>query len=68
MRVADLGEKEAVLAAQSQAFFTIAHFAGYPAVLIHLKSVTEEAVRDAIVDGWLACARPNLADEYLRKQ
>lgn len=65
VRVADLGEKEAVLAAQPKAFFTIPHLEGYSAVLIQLKAVTKRAVREAIVDGWLACAPPTLADEYV---
>jgi hypothetical protein len=64
VRVEDLGEKEAVLAAQPGAFFTIPHFDGYPAVLIHLNSVTQQALREAILDGWLACAPPSLADRY----
>lgn len=66
--VADLGEKEAVLAAQPKAFFTTPHFDGYPAVLVHLKAVTKRALREAIVDGWLACAPPKLADEYIEKE
>jgi hypothetical protein len=64
VRVADLAEKEAVLAANANAFFTIPHFDGYAAVLIQLKAVTKSALREAIVDGWLACAPPKLADEY----
>jgi hypothetical protein len=68
VRVEDLGEKEAVLAAQPRAFFTIPHFDGYPAVLIQLKTVTKRAVRDAIVDGWLACAPSKLADEYVEEE
>jgi hypothetical protein len=56
VRVDDLAEKEAVLAAQPRAFFTIPHFDGYAAVLIQLKQVTTRPLRDAIVDGWLACA------------
>ncbi len=66
VRVADLAEKEAVLASSSEAFFTIPHFDGYAAILIQLKSVTKKALREAIVDGWLASAPPPLADEYLR--
>ena len=65
VRVEDLGEKEAVLAAQPKAFFTIPHFDGYAAVLIQLKSVTKRALREALVDGWLACAPPNLVNDYL---
>ena len=67
VRVADLGEKEAVLCAQPKGFFTIPHFDGYAAVLIQLKAATKRAVREAIVDGWLACAPPALADEYLAR-
>ena len=60
--VEDLGEKEAVLAANPKAFFTIPHFDGYPAVLIQLKVVCNKPLREAIVDGWLACAPRKLAD------
>jgi hypothetical protein len=65
VRVADLGEKEAVLAAQRKAFFTIPHFEGYSAVLVQLKSVTKKALQEAITDGWLACAPPRLTGPYL---
>lgn len=65
-RVADLGEKEAVLASSTGAVFTIPHFNGYPAVLVQLQGIGEKALRDAIVDGWLACAPPALADGYLK--
>jgi hypothetical protein len=66
VRVEDLGEKEAVLAAHPEAFFTIPHFDGYSAVLIQLRLVSEQALREAITDGWLACAPPRLAEQYLR--
>ena len=65
VRVEDLGEKEAVLAAHPGAFFTIPHFNGYSAVLIQLRKVSGKALREAITDGWLACAPSRLADEYL---
>src|SRR5215510_13134475 len=64
VRVEDLGEKEAVLAAHPEAFFTIPHFDGYAAVLVHLKKVTKRAVREALLDGWLTVAPPALAEEY----
>jgi hypothetical protein len=63
--VEDLGEKEAVLAANPKAFFTIPHFDGYAAVLIHLKVVTKKALREALVDAWLTAAPGDLAEEYL---
>jgi len=68
VHVADLGEKEAVLAAQPEAFFTIPHFDGYSAVLIQLKVVTKRALREAIVDGWLARAPAKLATEYVEQE
>jgi len=66
VRVADLGEKEAVLAADNAGFFTIPHFDGFAAVLIQLDKVSAEALREALVDGWLACAPPKLAEQYLK--
>jgi hypothetical protein len=67
VRVEDLGEKEAVLAAHPGAFFTIPHFDGYSAVLIQLHAVSPAALREAVTDGWLACAPPRLADRYLSR-
>src|SRR5215831_8179934 len=67
VRVEDLIEKEAVLAAHPEAFFTIPHFEGYSAVLIQLRAVSVKALRDAVTDGWLACAPPNLAGQHLRR-
>jgi hypothetical protein len=64
--VSDLSEKKAVLAANPMAFFTIPHFEGYSAVLIQLVKVTEKALQEAIIDGWLARATPKLIDQYLK--
>ena len=66
VRVEDLGEKEAVLTAHRGAFFTIPHFDGYSAILIQLREVSGQALREAITDGWLACAPPKLADQYVK--
>ena len=67
VRVGDLGEKEAALAANPDAFFTIPHFDGYAAVLIQLRKASASALREAITDGWLACAPAKLADKYLHR-
>ena len=66
VRVDDLGEKEAVLAADQQGFFTIPHFDGYAAVLIELRAVGKRPLRAAIVDGWAACAPADLVAEHQR--
>ena len=60
----DVAEKEAVLAAHPEAFFTIPHFDGYSAVLIQLSKVSAPELREAVTDGWLACAPPALAHQY----
>jgi hypothetical protein len=65
--VADLADKEAVLAANPTSFFTIAHFEGYAAILIRLNRVTAAALREAIVDGWLARAPTAVARGFLAK-
>jgi hypothetical protein len=66
VRVDDLGEKEAVLAAGHKGFFTIPHFNGYAAVLIELRVVGKRALRAAIVDGWAACAPEPLVSGHLQ--
>jgi hypothetical protein len=63
-RVDDLHEKEAVLAAQPAAFFTIPHFDGYAAVLVKLRKASKKAVREALLDGWLAAAPKRLAAQH----
>jgi hypothetical protein len=65
VRVDDLGEKEAVLAAGHAGFFTIPHFDGYAAVLVELHRAAPDTVRDALTDGYLACAPPPLAERFL---
>jgi hypothetical protein len=64
VRVESLEEKEAVLAGGPDAIFTIPHFDGYAAVLIELRKVSKAVLRDAILDGWLACAPDRLTEPY----
>ena len=68
VRVEDLGEKEAILAAQGKGFFTIPHFDGYAAVLIQLRVVGARALREALLDGWLSCAPPELGADYMARE
>ena len=67
IRTADLGEKEAVVAANPDAFFTISHFDGYNAFLVQLNRVSAKALKEALADGWLAMAPRPLADRYLSR-
>lgn len=63
LSTADLGEREAALAGGIEAFFTIEHFANYPAYLVQLEQVTEPVLREALFDAWLAAAPPKLVTE-----
>ena len=62
--VADVGEKEAVLAEQTPGIFTITHFDGYAALLVQLNVIGRRAMREALFDAWLACAPSRLTDEH----
>ncbi|MEU4291598.1 hypothetical protein AB0E63_25500 [Kribbella sp. NPDC026596] len=66
IRVEDLAEKEAVLAARAgDGFFTIPHFDNYAAVLVELAEVSETALREALLDGWLVFAPADVAKAHL---
>ncbi len=65
--VADLDEKEALLATGQRGFFTIPHFDGYAAVLIQLSAVGKNALREVVTDAWLARAPADLAKSYLQR-
>ncbi len=62
--VADLDEKEAVLASSSEAVFTIPHLDGYAAVLIHLERVSTSELEDLITDAWSVHAPPEARDQH----
>jgi hypothetical protein len=50
--VDDLDEKDALLAADPEKFFTTPHYDGYPTVLVHLDAVDEDELTELIVDSW----------------
>jgi hypothetical protein len=54
--VENLDAKDALLAMELPGFFTIAHFNGYPAVLIALRKARAKDVRAAILDAFRAVA------------
>ena len=65
VRTDDMLEKQAVLQAGTDGVFDIAHFDGYPAVLIELRLVGKRPLKELLIDGWLACAPPALTESYL---
>jgi hypothetical protein len=68
VRTGDMIEKQAVLQAGIAGVFDMEHFNGYPAVLVELRTIGKRALKELIVDGWLACAPPALAESYLHKR
>jgi hypothetical protein len=70
-RVADLEEKELILADPSGPFFTTPHFNGYPAVLLRirdLKRLSRAELRDVVVDAWLTRAPKRVAKAWLEQE
>lgn len=62
--VADLDEKEALLAADPGVFFTTAHYDGYPMVLVHLDAVGLDELRELIIDSWRNRAPASVLKRY----
>jgi hypothetical protein len=50
--VPDLGEKEALLAADPKAYYTTAHYDGYAAILVNLAAVDLDELRELIIESW----------------
>ncbi len=65
VRVADLGEKDALVAAEPDVFFTVPHLDGYPAVLVRLAAIDVDELTEVITDAWLDRAPKTLRDAFL---
>jgi len=46
-------EKEAMIAAEPETFFTLAHYDGYPIVLVRLAAVDEQELRELLTESWM---------------
>ncbi|HEY0237247.1 MAG TPA: MmcQ/YjbR family DNA-binding protein [Friedmanniella sp.] len=68
VRVADLGEKDALVAAEPDVFFTIPHLDGYPAVLVRLAAIDLDELTEVITDAWLDRAPKTLRAAFLAAQ
>src|SRR5919109_3884553 len=64
-KVEHLIAKEALLAEEPDVVFTTPHFDGYPAVLIRLREVELDLLREVVTEAWLACAPKRLMRAYL---
>jgi hypothetical protein len=66
-RLSDVGEKEALIAADPSVYFTTSHFDGYPAILVQLDNIDVDALAELIADAWIVQAPKRLVKQYLEK-
>ncbi len=64
IRVADLLDKEALLASDDEKFFTEPHYNGFPAVLVRLPSIGVDELEELIDEAWRCQAPRALADSF----
>lgn len=65
VRVADLDDKRGLIGSNPEVFFTIPHYAEYPAVLVLLEKVSLEQLGEVLTDAWLCRAPKRLAARFL---
>ena len=64
LRVADEAEKEMLLAASEEKFFTEPHYNGFPAVLVRLPAIDVSELAELIADAWRCQAPRSLVDAF----
>lgn len=62
VRCADEGEKDFLLRADPEKFFTTPHYDGHASVLVRLGAVDRDELRELLTDAWRARAPKRLAD------
>ena len=64
IRTPGVEDKEALILADPEKFFTEPHYNGYPAVLVRLKNIELDELEELLIDGWRCMAPKALAKEY----
>ena len=64
IRVANQSEKEVLLAADEEKFFTEPHYNGYPAILVRLAAIDANELTELITDAWRCLAPKALVAEF----
>ena len=67
VRVANLGQKSALLAADSKKFFTEPHYDGFPAVLVRLDAVTVADLKVLLAEAW-RCQAPSVVTRGKKRE
>jgi hypothetical protein len=68
VRVANEGQKNALLSADGKKFFTEPHYDGFPAVLVRLDAVTVKDLKVLIAEAWRCQAPAELAQHAKRSR
>ncbi|HXN75828.1 MAG TPA: hypothetical protein VN876_04275 [Gemmatimonadaceae bacterium] len=68
VRVANEGQKNALLSADGKKFFTEPHYDGFPAVLVRLDAVTVKDLKVLIAEAWRCQAPAELAERKQRSR
>ena len=68
VRVENGSEKEMLLAADPDVFFTEPHYNGFPAVLVRLAAIGADELAELITDGWRCQAPKALVREFDRRR
>jgi hypothetical protein len=61
----DREEKQLILDANPDAYFTSPHYNGYPAVQVRLEEIDVDELRERLEDAWLIQAPKRIAAEYV---
>jgi hypothetical protein len=67
VRVANLFDKDFLIAAAPEKFFTEPHYDGFPAVLVRLPAVTPKELKPVILEGWRSQAPKDLLERHPEK-
>jgi hypothetical protein len=68
VRVANLGEKAALISAEPKKFFTEPHYNGFPAVLVRLNAVSVTDLEVLLTEAWRCQAPKSLAGRPRRSE
>jgi len=64
VRVSGEEEKQALIAAEPDTFFTEPHYNGYPAVLVRLEEIDSDELTELLMDAWRIAAPRKLVAEF----
>jgi hypothetical protein len=67
IRVSNQSEKEMLLAADEEKFFTEPHYHGFPAILVRLAAIDANELTELITDAWRCQAPRALVEDFDRR-